>query len=243
MAAQSIPIIVTRAEPGASATMAYLSSRDLNAMRAPVLSLEPLPQTPLPDWQDLSGLVFTSANGVRTYAERRTDRALTAWCVGPATAEAAREAGFSDIRESAGDAMNLAAFIAQQRLPSDQPLLHVANQAAKGTLKQTLTALGIGVLFAPLYAMRPTDELPAEIEQLIARRAPAIVLVHSAKGAAAFANLIGEEALKDWRLVAISEQARSPLAAIARKHTYIADEPNEAGLMRALDIALATLSA
>lgn len=223
--------------------MVHLEELGLNAVSAPMLTLEPMPETQLPDAQDLAALVFTSANGVRTYAERRLDRALTTWCVGPATAEAARHAGFSDIRESAGNAIDLADFISAHATPSNRPLLHVANAAATGTLKQTLTRLGFDVNFAPLYAMRPADTLPDSLKQLIDRGAPAIILIHSAKGAAALANVIQAPHLKAWHLVAISEQACAPLASLACGGTHIANAPNEAGLMRALDQALATLSA
>lgn len=243
MSAADIPILVTRAEPGASATMAHLERQGLNALAAPMLSLQPRPQTPLPDDRKIAGLVFTSANGVRVYADRRHDRSLTSWCVGPATAEAARTAGFADIRESAGNAVDLANYIAAQIGPVDAPLLHVANEAATGTLQQTLTALGYDVLFAPIYAMRPADRLPNSVKHLVAHGGPAIVLIHSAKGATAFDHLIDAATLQHWHLVAISESACAPLATRAANATYIADAPNEAGLMRALDKALATLSA
>lgn len=243
MSASPFPIIVTRAEPGAAATVAQLEHLGLTVLLAPMLNLELLPQTHLPNAESLAGLVFTSANGVRTYADRRQDRSLTAWCVGPATAEAARLAGFSEIRESAGNAVDLAHYVAKHTAPLDRPLLHVANEAATGTLKQTLTTLGFDVLFAPLYVMRPVNALTASVQNVLADSKPAIVLVHSAKGAAAFAKLIDSATLKHWHLVAISEPAGAPLAMLAPDTTHIADAPNEDGLMRALDIALATLSA
>ncbi|MEM7640605.1 MAG: uroporphyrinogen-III synthase [Pseudomonadota bacterium] len=243
MSAEAIPIIVTRAEPGASATVAQLEDRDMAVIRAPALALEQHSDIALPDIQSLAGLVFTSANGVRVYATRRADRSLTAWCVGPATAEAARTAGFSDIRESAGNAVDLAHFIAEHTRPAEHPLLHVANEAATGTLKRTLTELGFRTLFAPLYTMRPAETLPAEITELIASDIPAILLVHSAKGAAAMADLVEPDDLKAWTLVAISDQAAQPLVNFVPTAPFLADAPNEAGLMRALTRALATLSA
>lgn len=105
-------IIITRAMPGAAETEAHLREQRLNVVTAPMLSLETVPTPSLPSAASLSGLVFTSANGVRTYANTREDRDLTAWCVGPATARAARDTGFTDIRESAGNAADLVNFIA-----------------------------------------------------------------------------------------------------------------------------------
>ncbi|MEM9055486.1 MAG: uroporphyrinogen-III synthase [Pseudomonadota bacterium] len=185
-----IPVIVTRAEPGASETAARLAAMGLQPVRAPVLTLKPNADTPILHAEALSGLVFTSANGVRCYAARAVDRDLPAWCVGPATARAAREAGFDQVFESAGNASDLAAFIATHTKPDRKPLLHVANTAAKGDLKRRLEQASFKVTFCPLYKMVAASELPAAVQALLGSEAPAIVLIHSAKGAEAFASLV-----------------------------------------------------
>lgn len=243
MSTSDLPIIVTRADPGASETLQRLDALGYAALPAPTLFLAAKPDTPLPAPHASSGLVFTSANGVRAFAERRDDRRLPAWCVGPATADAAMRAGFLTIHESAGNAVDLAHFIAAQSVPKAQPLLHVANAAAAGNLKRELAALGFGVEFAPLYEMRPATELPQAVLDLIDDRSPAIMLVHSAKGASAFADLLQHTSPKRWGLVAISEQASAPLVHIAADRTFIAETPNEDGMFRALAGAVATLSA
>lgn len=242
MSVADIPIIVTRAAPGAQETVERLQQRGMKAVSASMLSLNELSQTAVPPAASLSGLVFTSANGVRSYTSRVTDRTLTAWCVGPATAEAARFSGFTDVRESAGNARDLAQFIAAHGAPADLPLLHVANVAAAGQLQQNLQNRGFRVTFAPLYEMRPAERLPDAVSMLMRTRTPSILLIHSSKGAAAFAAL--SETLPDsWRLAAISSQAAAPLAAQFVDRTFLAEAPNEDGLMAALDVAIATLSA
>jgi len=243
MSASDIPIIVTRAEPGASETLLRLEQLGYTVLRAPALALHEQLNTPLPTASAISGLVFTSANGVRAYATQRDDRESTTWCVGPATAEAARQAGFGTIHESVGNASDLAHFIAANSAPEDEPLLHVANAAAAGNLKRELEALGFSVAFAPLYAMHPSSVLPNAVLDLIDKNTPAIVLIHSAKGAEAFANMLGRQNMQVAALVAISESASAPLAKLALDRTYVAAVPNEDGLLRALKRAVATLSA
>jgi len=243
MSSSNIPIIVTRAEPGASETIFRLEQLGHTALRAPALALQEQMDTPLPTASAISGLVFTSANGVRAYAAHRDDREAAAWCVGPATAEAARQAGFCTIHESAGNAIDLARYIAANSAPAAAPLLHVANVAAAGNLKRELEALGFPIAFAPLYSMRPAARLPQIVLGLIEQEAPAILLIHSAKGAAAFARLLEGNSLQVAALVAISAPASEPLSGLAPNHVYIADSPNEDGLLSALERALATLSA
>lgn len=243
MPVPNIPIIVTRAEPGASETVQRLHQLGYAAVRAPALTLHPRTDIALPPASTISGLVFTSANGVRAYASQRDDRTIASWCVGPATAYAAKQEGFSTVHESAGNAIDLAGFIASRSAPTDTPLLHVANAAAAGNLKRELESLGFAVQFAPLYEMRPAGHVPSVVTDLVEQNRPAIVLVHSAKGASAFASLIESHGLDIAALVAISEPASRPLANFAIDCTFIADAPNEDRLLRALGRAVATLSA
>ena len=243
MTLAGIPIIVTRAEPGASETMERLKARGLTPVLAPMLSLVELPESRMPKPSELSGLVFTSANGVRTYATRRSDRHLPAWCVGPATAQAARDENFETVHESAGDAVDLAHFIARRSPPSENPLLHVANAAATGVLKETLTANGYPSVFAPIYEMQPAQSLPDPVARLIDRNEACIVLVHSEKGAAPFEAPPASRALTNCTGVAISARASQPLERLNLSAIYTAEAPNEDGLFAALEVALATLSA
>lgn len=238
----SYPILVTRAEPGARETFERLRERQLNACLAPMLSLKLRADELLPSMADVSGLVFTSANGVRVFANQCPDRALPAWCVGPATAMAARDAGFSAIHESAGNAEDLANYIARHATPDSRPLLHVANAAATGSLQRRLKAHGFSVIFTPLYEMQPAAHLSQDVADQLRHAETGIVLIHSAKGAAAFASLARPFRLERWHLVGISTPALAPLGSIAFAERHIARAPNESGLFDALDTAIATLS-
>lgn len=226
----SLPVIVTRAEPGASETMARLKAMGLTAMAAPMLALAPL-DVALPDLSDVQHLVFTSANGVRFLAGASGLRSAKAWCVGPSTAEAAREAGFADVHEGAGDAVDLAADLLSALPEGTRGVLHVANEAAAGDLVARLKAGGIPADFLALYETRPADELPTDVEAMLAA-GPACVLVHSAKAAAAFAWAAG--ALDQAIIVAISEAAARPLLGREVAAIHIADAPNETALLATL---------
>lgn len=243
MDAARIPIIITRAEPGASETEARLRAMGLNPVLAPMLTLVPREQEALPDLGHISGAVFTSANGVRVFADRVQDREIPAWCVGPATAAAARAASFSLVHESAGNAVDLARYISANAPVEDRPLLHIANRAAAGTLKSELETAGFRVVFAPLYEMRPAHTLPNSVGQILAGEHTAIVLIHSRKGASAFAALLPPHSGSALSAIAISNVASEPLQALPLQSIHIAEAPNEDGLLSALNAGIATLSA
>ena len=243
MRVNQIPILITRAEPGARETALRVEALGLNAVKSSVLEIQARLQEQLPDLRSLAGLVFTSANGVRAFTSRSADRDLGAWCVGPATATAARAAGFSVVHESSGNAVDLAKFIAKHTAPSDAPLLHIANHAAKGDLQRTLKEQGFQVDFAPLYEMRVATALSDAAMRALTTETPVIALIHSAKGAEAFARLCGGIRVRNLNVVAISDKAAQPLNALSPKEIQVAGEPNEDGLFTTLASGIATLSA
>ena len=80
-------------------------------MVAPLLAIRPLPQA-APDLTGVAALAFTSRNGVAAFAALTEARALPVFTVGDATAEAARAAGFSEVRSAAGALGDLARLLA-----------------------------------------------------------------------------------------------------------------------------------
>lgn len=203
-----------------------------------MLAIAPTGET-LPPLEGITGLLLTSANGVRAFAKASGRRDITAWCVGPATLEAAREAGFSDLRHGDGDAADLVSLVERDASREHGTLLHVANDAAAGHLVERLKTAGFRVAFAPLYTTIPASTLPESVASALASQTPACVLVHSAKGAEAFAALTEKANFSTHILVAVSANASAPLAGAGFAQTYIASRPNEATL---LDLVFRTYS-
>ncbi|MEM5515540.1 uroporphyrinogen-III synthase [Henriciella sp. AS95] len=232
-------IIITRAEPGASQTAARLGEMGLPHILSPAIELAARDEA-LPDPSQYAGLIFTSANGVRFFSDVSEVRDLPAWCVGPATAsEAVREA-FSPVHQSSGDAHDLAHFIAHHwHAHTPKKLLHIANAAAKGMVKQALENEGFEVDFVPLYEARPAACLAADADDALRSGQNTIVLIHSAKGAEAFLGLAKQADLSKTRFVTISEQAARPLQAVQTGGVTAASHPDEDHLLETLEKVLA----
>lgn len=231
-------VIVTRAEPGAAETVERLKTLGLEPIRSPVLTLSARDE-PLPDLSAFSGLIFTSANGVRFFAEASELRALPVWCVGPATASEAVREGFSPVHQSSGDAHDLAHFIAHHwTAETPKQLLHIANAAARGVVREVLGAEGFDVTFVPLYAASPASSLAPEAIAAITSGARVTCLIHSAKGADALAGLAKSLDLSNTRFVAISAQAAAPLDTLDTGGVSAASHPDEDHL---LDLLLRVL--
>ena len=87
------PLVVLRPEPGASATAQRARALGLDVTAIPLFAIEPM-RWSLPEVPRFDALLVTSANAIR-FAGPQTEalREMPVHAVGPATAEAARDAG------------------------------------------------------------------------------------------------------------------------------------------------------
>lgn len=236
----SLPVIVTRAEPAAADTVARLKAAGYNPILSPVLTLESLPDAAL-DMDSVRHLIFTSANGARYFLERRAVGEMTVWCVGEATAAAVRQGGGQDVREGDGNVADLAAMILAAPEAQTGALLHIANEAAAGDLVATLKEAGLAARFAPLYRTVPVKDLDPDAASALETAPRVVVLVHSAKGAAALRDAAHGLDLSRVVFVAISPAASRPLTGCGARAIVNAASPNEAALMDAVDTAVRDL--
>jgi uroporphyrinogen-III synthase len=215
---------VTRAEPGATRTAARLTALGFEPVVAPLLAIRPL--TPIVDLTGVAALAFTSVNGVTTFAALSAVRDKPVFAVGDATAEAAREAGFSDVRSASGDARALARLIAGAGFRDAVLSPGAAEPAAD------LAALLAGVVEVRALAVYEAVETGVP--------APAgfdAVLVHSPRAARALAmhaQVLGGGALDDRLAVAISPAAAEPLEDLGLREIRIAAAPTDAALIEGL---------
>jgi len=234
------PVIITRAEPGAGQTAERLRAKGLPVIVSPMLALART-EAVCPDLADVAGLIFTSANGVRYFAMESDRRDLAAWCVGPATAEAAETEGFGTVKNANGDGQALTEAIITGTQPAAGPLVHVANAAAKGDVAKGLRAAGFEIVFSPLYEACPVATLSPLVNAALSDALSCLILIHSAKGASAFAAAIGGRDVGQHIAVGVSAQAVAPLRGRGLARIEVASAPNEAALLDAAFIAYSTL--
>ncbi len=168
----------------------------------------------------MTALAFTSPNGVEAFAALSHRRNLPVFTVGDATAEAARAAGFGEVKSADGALGDLVALIAR---------------AAPG-----------GVVLAP-GALQPSGDLPVLLAGRVEVRALPLyeafwtgaaapdafdaVLIHSARAGRALAALgpfAGQTAL------ALSAAAAAPLGDGSGLEIRLATTPDETALLAAL---------
>ena len=171
-----IPLLILRPEPGASATAVRARAHGLEAIVAPLFAIHPLAWTP-PDPEALDAVLMTSANAAR-HGGPGLDafRHLPLYAVGSATADAAREAGFTEIHTGSGDgdaALGLARAHGHARLFHPAGRDHVPTDPQGAIIERRL-----------VYASDRLDPPPLSGQRIIA-------LLHSTRAAHVFAERCG----------------------------------------------------
>ena len=216
---------ITRAQPGAARTAARLTALGFTPLVAPLLAIRPLPDasSQTPDLTTVAALAFTSPNGVAAFAALTPDlRDRPVFAVGDATAEAARDAGFTDARSAAGDIHALTALI--KASPIHGLILAPGAREPAGDLPALLPGCQIQRL--PVYAAEETGAVPpADFDA---------VLLHSPRAARALAACLNPDAARNRLVVCISPAAAVPLQGLSFTEIHTAEAPDEASMLTAL---------
>lgn len=175
-------VAITRAEPEASRTAARVRARGAEAIVAPLIAIVPCGYDT--NTEGAQAIIFTSTNGVRAFPDARGARDRLVLTVGDATAEAAREAGFNDVRSADGDVNALVALAKRELDPARGKLIHIAGDHVAGDLGGELRAAGFSVERRLAYASVEAAPLPPALNGPLD-----IVLFHSPRAAQRFIEL------------------------------------------------------
>jgi len=187
-----LPLLVTRPEPGTSATIARAVALGLDAHATPLFAARALPWT-APTPQDFDAMLLTSAQAVRLAGPQLSRLAsLPVYAVGAATAEAAKAAELTVVQTGDVDAQSLL-----DGMTSGKParILWLC-----GRERSEFDPRGSSLEPVACYAVDAVEPPPAWA-QLAA--APAVLLAHSARAAQRIADLVGPRCAH-LTLVAIS---------------------------------------
>jgi uroporphyrinogen-III synthase len=201
------------------------------AVVAPLLAVQILPDVEI-DLKGVAALAFTSANGVRAFADANGERGLKVFAVGSATAQAARAAGFKSVLSADGDVEALAEGIAVRRGELRGAVLHPGAAEPAGDLAGALEKHGVVARRLILYETAPVT-LDAEAAQAYARSDA--VLLHSPRAAQVLAKLLKIHPAPHLRVLGLSKAVIRPLSRIALGGRAVPPFPLEAALLNLID--------
>jgi len=238
--------LVTRPVDDAAPVAALLRVRGIEPVAAPMLRIEPEPDGAARLGGALVGVqavLFTSANGVRAYtgASRRFE--LPAFCVGDASAAAARIAGFRTVFSADGDISDLAALVGGRLAPHHGALLHAAGADTAGDPAGELDRQGFTLRRVILYRAIAAEVFPSGIETALRQSEIAMAVFFSPRAAATFVRLAREASIGEhcetMTALALSPNVAAALTGVPWRATIAAAAPTLASLAAALDAILA----
>jgi uroporphyrinogen-III synthase len=188
------PLVILRPEPGASATARAAEQLGLRSVVIPLFAVEPR-EWRSADPREFDALLLTSANAVRHGGPGLSRlQGLPAYCVGEATAGAARDAGFAvaGVGKAGVDAL-------LDSLPAGLRLLHLCGSDRR-------EPHGPRQSVAPIPVYRSAQlPLPEGFERLEG----SVIAIHSPRAGARLAELAERERLarETIAIAAISGEA------------------------------------
>lgn len=242
-------VLVTRPLEQADELVGLLRAAGAEPVCVPMIRIVPEPEAPgldaaLAGLAGYDALLFTSANAVRAFAARLAaagrvaGEAPPAICVGPATAAAARHAGFGEIETPAAsaDAEGLVAAL-RARAPGRR-FLFMRGASARDVLPAGLRAAGAQVDEVTVYRTEPAEvDAPALRAALVQGALDALTFT-SPSAARRFAALLDEPARRATSRLAIAAIGGTTAAALRALGLPPSAEAERAG-MRELVEALA----
>jgi len=227
-------IVVTRPQEDAERTAAALRARGHEVLIAPLLRVEPVDVSLRTNW---GGVIITSANAASAIASHPARDGLVKlrlFAVGQRSAEAARQAGFTDVVSAGGDVRDLIRTLTARRADAQAPLLYVAGEDRARDLIAELTARGIAAEIAVIYRAAAAP-FPPQLVDALKRNEIDAVLHYSTRSAESYiagasSAGVGSEALA-VRHICMSAQIAAPLTAAGAADVIIAARPDEAALL------------
>jgi uroporphyrinogen-III synthase len=205
-------VLILRPQPGADETVARAKALGLEPVVAPLFTVRPL------DWAMPGGsfdaLLLTSANGAR-HGVRPELAHLPCYAVGEATAQAARQAGVTEVFAGPADGMAAVELMAEAGVKRALHLCgrdHVALSHPEVRIERRI-----------VYAAEAVAELPQA-----AQRVGALVLLHSPRAATLFGSLVAHRSV--LHLAAISA-ATAHAAGTGWAAVHIAAKPRDEALL------------
>ncbi|HEX2020036.1 MAG TPA: uroporphyrinogen-III synthase [Aurantimonas sp.] len=227
-------VLILREAGAAERTAAEIAARGHEPLILPLESFEILAAPPPAG--SFAAFAVTSAQAVAPLARHFPGDPRPLFAVGKATASAASDAGFFDVRAADGAAEGIAA-LAAAGLPAGATILYAAGRTRTGTLETGLAAAGIGCAVWEVYATRRLDPDPAAVGEATGGRAPDAVLVLSVGQAEAFGALcraMPDAFMPSPLVLALSQRIAAALPVELRRKARISPDRSLASLFERL---------
>ncbi len=228
-------VLITRSEVDAAPLAHLLDTINIVSMVDPMIKVEMIPGPPL-NLIGVQALLMTSANGVRAYCARNTEREMPLFAVGDATALEAMASGFNNISSACGDVSHLAKLVQTQLSKNGGALVHVAGTKTAGDLAGDLLGVGFRYRRDVLYNVVAAQTLsPKTISALVNEELQG-VLLYSPRTAQIFCKCVvaglGENMVSGVTAYCMSDAVADKAKALKWRALVVASSPTQSELIQ-----------
>jgi uroporphyrinogen-III synthase len=238
----SMRLAVTRPHDDSERIAAALRARGHDVLVAPLMQVEPVAADIRESW---AAVIVTSANAPAAIATHPSHAALIKLpviAVGRRSADACRQAGFTEVTTAGGDVRDLVRLIVARRADATGPLLYLAGQDRAADLIGELTARGIAAEMAVVYRAASAP-FPLALSAALKAGEVDAVLHFSRRSAENYLSGAAQAGVAEQALavrhICLSAQIAEPLAAAGAGRIAVAARPDEASLIALLEPAQA----
>jgi uroporphyrinogen-III synthase len=228
-------VLITRPEPGSSDTAARVAALGYQPIVSPLLDIHVM-RAALPAAERLHAILVTSGNAIPSLAA--SHHHLPLFAVGGATAERARDAGFTEVNSADGDANALADLVARSCDRHAGPLLLASGRGQGERLAADLRVMGFRVIRRAVYVAAPVTALPDAARHAFASGGLAAALFFSAETARQCVRLVQaarlREAVRPVDALAIGQAAAVALQLLPWRRICVAARPNQDAMLALL---------
>ena len=213
---------LTRTQPFSDESAARLRSMGHEVIVAPLITTVELPlpsRLPAPE----AVLIFTSRKAVAVFVKLMSGRDWMCICVGDATAEAARTAGFKHVQSAQGNADNVTMWI-KENVSLEQPVYHASSAHPRGEIIERLQKVGFQNASREIFYRAESVAHDPRIEP----RDDDIILLYSPMAATGLLRL--NLNLAGMEIISISPAVDAVLGTSDCKARYVADNPTQDSL-------------
>lgn len=229
-------VLITRPAEDAEALAEAVCARGHEPVIAPLSVIRH--ETPAAPPEPPAATIFTSRNAVRALAgvPWASDlHALPAYCVGAASAQAARAAGFVKVIAGGGTGALLAEHIASAHRPGHGPLLYLTGDHLAFDMQAALAARGLTVLRRVVYRSELVPALPGAVLGALRNGSLDAVMLMSPRAARHFARLVqdtgGTEEAARLTCYCLSWPVADALGPLGAAEIRVAAQPSRAALI------------
>lgn len=230
-------VLVTRPQPGADRTAERLRTLGFNPIIMPLTETIVLPHELLDVRPDL--VLATSPQAFRHLAPAVSDAlsSIPVFATGKATAAAAREAGFLNVKETGGDVARLMASISPLIKPEIR-ILYLAGRVRRPQLEQYLIGKGANLTSIEVYDTVSVSYSTEKIGTLNADGELIAVLLTSVNCATRLGELMDAgrlgQAIGNAVLICLSDRIADAAKALFSNPVLVSCAPTEDALLECL---------